>query len=695
MQERELCYSINEQDWIICDDAIAKNKEIEDIPVLFVMKYCDEYYIWCKNHSRFEKLIENESNIWYTESCVLQGIPVCFNYDDIEQMRWCHYSDYNKVKQVPIRWRLKGYDDKPVLLVGVDICEIIMWRSSEPLFGYSPRIRKYLYGNTSYNLATEDIYYFQKDISYPSKVTESAIDLLRGIAGRLYGLKPVVAKHMMEKKDSIRAFLFRPYDMNCYFVKGYLDTTKVPKDCKNAYHILCEQLEVAPPKGLKKLYHYNAYVVPMYRVLKELGFVDYNLFRPFFKGDKVGDLDFNKRDKWQFPFWNNDECNEQIIKKPKPPRQPQNNAMITQEEIDALLLAGLPDIYNTIRDFETWDKVKFLVGWVIREKGEKSAARRLLDYTKAGPLRWQTDISNMLYEHFDEISDEVKTEFLMKGFTRSVHDNLAYETNHLECVREEIYYLPFVDDWECEINGYKFEVPKYTDELADIGRELNNCVGSYVKKVLHRNCFIVAVRKDGGCQACIEIDGEGKQIIQALGQNNNSLSGEVLTAVVLWTYKMLLSDGTLELLTLDFHQENKEDNVYKNINDRISYFLYNIKELLSIPKEERGRGFYRALATKVVTREFYRRENLIGMPTLNEVGNDERAYINRVCPDLVPILEDAINGSIEAQMVMSELYKQFFPYNVVRSEYWYMKNRDYFYNFPSLSRAVYDEDEYE
>ena len=251
-------------------------------------------------------------------------------------------------------------------------------------------------------------------------------------------------------------------------------------------------------------------------------------------------------------------------------------------------------------------------------------------------------------------------------------------------------YPVYTEDLECEINGFRFELPRHTDELAEIGREMHNCVASYTSKTKYHDCTIIVVRKDNCCVACIEIDRSGNNIKQALGVNNERLTGDVRIAVILWVKKMLLFDESSELNMDEFTISDGQNVEYRNINDKISYFLYTVKELLSLAKEERGRGFYRALATKVVTKQIY--NDRIFLPELHEIPNkDERVYIHKVCPSLDCIIEDAMNGIEEAQIVMYELYQQYLPSNLERKNFWYMKTRFIYYDFPKLFRRVYDE----
>ncbi len=694
MHERELYYNVKKQDWVLFDGRLGQNREIEDIAVVVLMECDGHYFIWCKSHACFEKVVDTDGVKWQTASCVMHGVPACFSYGNKQSKVPCIFTGFSyyenrSVVKIPVRWRLHAHAEDPVLFVGVDICEIFLARSNDLPAFCRPHIRAFSYGTVTYNLENEEITYFSKHITYPRTVMGNTIDMLKDLVGRTYGLRPGKINHPLKGKTYIQALMFRPYDLNCYFLDHYVDMSLVPKVCKNAYHIVCKQLGVEPPKGLKKLYSYNPYVVPMYRVLLELGFTDYNLMRPFFSGARIGDIDFERCSTANFPFWSDDEeeANEKFDPYALGAHRVEDS--IAQEEIDAILRGCLDGPWR--KDYSLWEKVKFLVGWMIESKGEKWAAKKLYKYSEGKQLRWQYDVHAMLYQYFDDLSDDIKKEFLAKGCTIALHDRLVYEINHLDYMRQELKYPDYLEDLECEINGFRFELLRHTEELAEIGQEMHNCVASYIQRVKERECTVLVVRREQHNLACIEIDHKGCNIKQALGISNKKLEGDLLLAVCLWADRMHLRDESGELDRAGLALQDGKQVEYKQLAGKKSYFLYTIKELVSLSKEERGCGFYRALATKVVTREF-QLDHIVGMPVLNEIPDrNERVYIHRVCSDLDSIIEDALFGCVEAQIVMCELYQQYLPKNPARRQFWYRKIRDVLYYFPPLDRNVWDE----
>ncbi len=696
---RELYYDIHTHKWESCTDEAWLGKEIEDIPLVIVMEREDEYYVWCKKHTMYELIKDNQGIEWHTDSCVMHGFPVCFPHQNNKKSHIIEdYTDYDGLKKetkIPVRWRLTSDEKKSMFYIGVDICEL---RFYDGLLGAVTRIKKYLYGVSSYNLLNEERKYFQKTIPYPKSVVQHTLDMMADMIKGIYNIKPNIPADKICDEESIIAFMFRPFDMNCIELTRYVPVSKcVPKDCKNAYHIFCEQLGIKPPKGLKKIYYHNPLALPMYRALQELGFRDYNLIRIFFDEAKIGRMDFARCEACDFPFW--DDTDYEALEREKQKRDRERadrrseTGMITQEEIDALLCGGEFERIERQREHREWTQLKFMTEWMIKEKGEMVTAWRLHKYTKNGPKGWQQDVSNMIYQYFDNLSEKSKQNFLDKGFSIALHDNLVYEINHFDYVRREINYYGYEEDFECEINGFRFELPRYTDELADIGKEMNNCVASYIPHIDgFRNSLIIVVRKEGHCEACIEVDLRNCCIEQAFGASNEYLTGDVLVAVTIWAEKMLLRDSNHCLNRNELSNIYRERIVCRNIPGRKTYFLYTLKELLSLPAEERENGFYRALTTKFVTFAFNNDIYPQNISIREIPSRDERKYIHTLFPQLDCVIEAAIKEVTEAQSAMFKLYEEFLPRNRVRIQYWACKSE--YRDFLKLKRNVYVRDDF-
>ena len=532
MKELAMYFDVTNRKWQPLEDEACVTAEIEDLPYVFVMRYDDELWVWCARHREFERLYDASGmDIVTRKGCKMHGLPACFVHQERKQ-------DYT----IHARWRIRqASPDKPVF-VGVDILDtIIHWHDGK----LCPRVRRFTYADRTYDLGKGEILSFRKAKHCPESVVNTVMEMLKDTAKELYGLRPTIKNFNASKDETISAFLYRPYDLNCYVLKRYFkDMDFIPRDCKNAYYLLCEKFGINPPKGLKKIYAQNPYALPMYRTLLGLGFTDYNYMMPFFSGTNIGPIDFARPFGLGIPFFGvscNNICDYTYYYD-----NGEDGDMISQAEIDRLLNGGP---YEPI---SLWEILKFSVDLLISERGERSAAHRLLSFPAKDSSRIGKDICSMLYQYGHEMHPKAIEEFLREGFTKSVHDRLAMEVTALEYGHESISYLLEEERLECEINGYVFELPRFTDDIANLGREMRNCVASYIKKARRKNCTIMSVRKGKNYLVCIEIDGSGNSVLQALGPGNEYLTGDLLHVMNYWIRAMDLTDRTDHLQDDDF-----------------------------------------------------------------------------------------------------------------------------------------------
>lgn len=86
-----------------------------------------------------------------------------------------------------------------------------------------------------------------------------------------------------------------------------------------------------------------------------------------------------------------------------------------------------------------------------------------------------------------------------------------------------------------QINDLHFRLPKDTHELADVGREMNICVGSYAQRCLDKSLgIVVAYNKDNLPVLCIELDKQFKTVVQAKEKHNRRPAGETLGNLLTW-----------------------------------------------------------------------------------------------------------------------------------------------------------------
>lgn len=100
------------------------------------------------------------------------------------------------------------------------------------------------------------------------------------------------------------------------------------------------------------------------------------------------------------------------------------------------------------------------------------------------------------------------------------------EKHFKECINTEM---------EKNIGDYTFIYPKSTQEIKDEAVQMNNCVASYIDKVLERRCDILFMRyKDSPCRSLVTIEVANGKIVQALQKFNDPLTAEQADVVEKW-----------------------------------------------------------------------------------------------------------------------------------------------------------------
>lgn len=661
----EKSFIFNQEKWELCADSKLANEDINSLPIAFVILYRKEKWIWCPQHKNFEKVLEKSSTSFRSEKgCMIHGIPAFYRFEDsLLQALGKSY----KNEELPVRWRIFRQTESRPLILSVDILLLRFRPDNNSLFSYAPTLSNFSY--LSYSASMQEGHVecvhdapSQKEYSIPDEVADIVLESLKDDVEKQYGIRPTTETSLKGKKK-INAFLFRPFEINSYAISEFLFgiglDDVMPKDCMDGYQRLCKELSINSPKGLHKIYTKNPYALVMYRIFQELGFSNYDLMLPFFEGTRIGLIDIAKKGIANFPCFDDPD-------------------VISQAEIYSLLSMIPVEEY-----YEDWKRLAFLTKWLMEIKGENWVARRLLKYSVEPVVTANEDICKMLYKHFDKISDRAKELFIQKGFSHELHELLVEETNQLEYGHEELQYLPYERDFECEINGYRFELPTYTDDISKIGVVMQNCVASYLDAVCHKKCTIVALRKEEQYVACIEIRGDS--IIQALGFKNEYLQGEPLDIINFWKYRMMLGDRTEYLYSESFYEIPLQSFQWQNLPGRHTFFLYDLEGILSLPKEEIKPGYYRALGAKLYNNlsQFNDDEAIKHkyMYLLNDIPTkrmaDEKAFLHAVCPALDSIVEAAYQGNGEAQWVLSDLYGEYsygiVPENKLRCEYWKKK----------------------
>ena len=110
-----------------------------------------------------------------------------------------------------------------------------------------------------------------------------------------------------------------------------------------------------------------------------------------------------------------------------------NGDMITQEEIDALLMGEECTEPNNNRkgnftfDHIEWRYMKSLVTWMIGNRGEAITAKHLINRSNMKPSFWLDDLSRIVRENLDDFPMNVQGMILDNGWTREVYEMIIKE----------------------------------------------------------------------------------------------------------------------------------------------------------------------------------------------------------------------------------------------------------------------------
>ena len=105
----------------------------------------------------------------------------------------------------------------------------------------------------------------------------------------------------------------------------------------------------------------------------------------------------------------------------------------------------------------------------------------------------------------------------------------------------EIEYDKKTAEFETEVGGIQFVLPKRTMELEEAGYALHNCVGTYKINAATHQDTIVFMKKGDDFVGCIEVNPNGT-IRQAFAPCNESLEGKERAAFDKWCKKLHLGE---------------------------------------------------------------------------------------------------------------------------------------------------------
>jgi len=142
------------------------------------------------------------------------------------------------------------------------------------------------------------------------------------------------------------------------------------------------------------------------------------------------------------------------------------------------------------------------------------------------------------------LTPETRRRLLREGFTSAVHDDMMHDLANVlprlehgclqwyDIPNTSIQYTDKEKAYADEIDGYRFVLPKESDDLRIYGKRFHNCVASYRLAVLERKSLIMAMVQEDRYIACIEI--QQRRVVQAFGPCNQQLSPPIQEVIKHW-----------------------------------------------------------------------------------------------------------------------------------------------------------------
>lgn len=103
---------------------------------------------------------------------------------------------------------------------------------------------------------------------------------------------------------------------------------------------------------------------------------------------------------------------------------------------------------------------------------------------------------------------------------------------------EEIFKKRIIKEYECSFGEYQFIYPNSTQDIKDESVQQNNCVSSYIDKVIDGKCHIMFLRKKSSLTtSLVTIEIRNNRIVQARRRFNDDVTVEERKAIDSWNKK--------------------------------------------------------------------------------------------------------------------------------------------------------------
>lgn len=181
---------------------------------------------------------------------------------------------------------------------------------------------------------------------------------------------------------------------------------------------------------------------------------------------------------------------------------------------------------------------------IIKHTRGEAAAVKLMEHEDSYNVQ---DCGHM----WDLLTPQNKRKFIRaKIRSRDIHDYLTRLADKQQHANVRIKYKSLRDfPLTGKVEGLVFSLPPDTEQLANLGRAMHNCVGTYRDRVLSDKVRIIAAFKNRKPVICIEI--QGAKVAQAKLVNNKPVRdvAELNRALISWAKSRKLTIETNDVQT--------------------------------------------------------------------------------------------------------------------------------------------------
>ncbi|ORU00011.1 hypothetical protein D081_1590 [Anaerovibrio sp. JC8] len=468
-------------------------------------------------------------------------------------------------KKAAARWRVQLYKPQKTAIILVDVFNV-MWddyhgiqlnRKSSKQYSLRLDYGKWRYmgipavsdkvesggNNFIYKYDwTDNGFDFSVDI--PQLVIDKVMAFLQELAGEEFGFVPTIPANMPPAR-LLKYFTLYPLDVNVgWYVDmlGYDFAQQVLRTNDSNFEIICDYLDLPKTKGLQKAYRENGFVLLICYFLKQIGITDVNMWSLFYNVDRlagknpdilgvdrVGTIYSKKVDYYSRGWGNLDNYHIRSWWKKQDKE--------TQAAYDSRYVG--------------W---QLLYRWLM----EKWEPQKVAEILRGALLMNDQHVRDCLYMWFKSyVNDELKDDFVQAiyryGFSKETHDIWTAEERRMYQLQaeqrrreENARHKSYMDVEftmtkgdlmkEEETPQGSFKAARSGKELFELSEKFHNCVFYlYTEKASRKECTIYYLEQQGEPVACIEVSNGA--ILQALGDHNHILTGEIKDAVIDWSIR--------------------------------------------------------------------------------------------------------------------------------------------------------------